>query len=580
MKSFIEHKESFTIEKESSEQPTLDPKNNPFLRSTRSAPLTEETLELALVDPGVSRKARLHLKKPAKSKPKKNLLPTNPYSSSQSVYFTPRTSPIEMAPGTSTTTAGPSGQDSGTGQNTHNSSNPRKSLPLPHERNAPSFDEKKPQELLRFLDTIELYFRRDGVTDDDEKKNTVVRYTEPHIEAEWKSLPSFSGGTWAEFKDELVQEYPDAADLKRGSMRALEKNLKAIGKVDTDDIDLLNKLRRVFRVGVDKLNKLARANAQGQATNVFYTNKELVDLFLDCLTSTFVKRVETRLDIFNGTLTKAQKNARIPEDWFTIEEVMEFAHNVAEEQKNPYLRRSTRGSGDDNVDTQSSSKRDAEANVKIEEGLAQMKDTAKLRDQQMRALEEANQKQSRKTDDSIVNLTNLVNRTVQMLQNQQSLAQKATPQGTSGFQRPGGYDQTDRSPQPVYCYYCGHKGHIVKDCVIVIQHLDLKWVIRDSNNLIRWPTGAAIISTNGIARAELVENKNKPKPGIMPMSQIEQKYFGTVSQNVQVAEADSNMYKLFQDYVEQCGVGQMQKLLGTDDQSGTDQTQSSSSNFI
>ena len=96
-------------------------------------------------------------------------------------------------------------------------------MPKPGEKNAPTFDVDKPEELGCFFDRMEDWFEDDGLNDDDEKKKRIVKYLDADSEIQWKALPSFSTGTFEEFKAEAMSSYPAAEEVMKGSVAALKK---------------------------------------------------------------------------------------------------------------------------------------------------------------------------------------------------------------------------------------------------------------------------------------------------------------------------------------------------------------------
>ena len=63
-------------------------------------------------------------------------------------------------------------------------------MPKPSEKNAPSFDLSKPEELSQFFKRIEDWFSDENISDDDDKKRRIVRYLDLDSEVQWKALPS------------------------------------------------------------------------------------------------------------------------------------------------------------------------------------------------------------------------------------------------------------------------------------------------------------------------------------------------------------------------------------------------------
>ena len=95
----------------------------------------------------------------------------------------------------------------------------------PSEKNAPSFDLSKPEELSRFFERIEDWFSDKNISDDDDKKRHIVRYLDPDSEVQWKVLPEFTVGTFQEFKDEVMAVYPQVEEVMKGSVSALKRKI-------------------------------------------------------------------------------------------------------------------------------------------------------------------------------------------------------------------------------------------------------------------------------------------------------------------------------------------------------------------
>lgn len=86
-------------------------------------------------------------------------------------------------------------------------------MPARGERSAPSFDQSRPRELIRFFKELELLFVRASVTREDEKKEQVLRYVEFEVEELWQALPEFKNplANYDEFKAAILSYYPDAS---------------------------------------------------------------------------------------------------------------------------------------------------------------------------------------------------------------------------------------------------------------------------------------------------------------------------------------------------------------------------------
>lgn len=56
------------------------------------------------------------------------------------------------------------------------------------------------------------------VTDDDDKKESIMKYANQDSEEEWKALESYDEGrSWEEFKKELINNYLEAVAAEQGT---------------------------------------------------------------------------------------------------------------------------------------------------------------------------------------------------------------------------------------------------------------------------------------------------------------------------------------------------------------------------
>jgi len=107
-----------------------------------------------------------------------------------------------------------------------------------------------------------------------------------------------------------------------------------------------------------------------------HTNRELVEIFLKCLTKGFAAKVAQKLSIHRVSATLApnanqagQQQPRNTKDMFDISEVMEMAKLTAQEHANPFAKYLGASSSDSGR---------GETIAKLEETVASLKDTIKL----------------------------------------------------------------------------------------------------------------------------------------------------------------------------------------------------------
>ena len=197
------------------------------------------------------------------------------------------------------------------------------------EKNAPSFDLSKLEELLQFFECIKDWFSDENISDNDDKKQCIVRYLDPDSEAQWKVLPKFTAEIFQVFKDKVMAAYPQAEEVTKGSVSALKRKIKQVSPVAADERDDLGLLIRIMAAEIVKFKKI---------TLPIHTNRELVDLFLGRLTMDFASRVVQKLVMHCvvQAIAAATQGARNPEDMYNIDKVMQVAKHTLLESANPF----------------------------------------------------------------------------------------------------------------------------------------------------------------------------------------------------------------------------------------------------
>jgi hypothetical protein len=198
----------------------------------------------------------------------------------------------------------------------------------PGTRDAPKFSSQKPEGLRRFIRLMEDLWRDAGVTDDDVKKSMIGKYADQDSEEEWTAFETFEKGhSWDEFKEELVENYPEAAAAERGTPARIRQLCAETSKVRLGDMTALYAFRRSFMAEARKLQKPPAAMA----------NRELVELFIGCLAESFASAV---LQFLGNKMPSAKLKAvdalkenglaRRPEDRYDLDEVCKAAIQVSE----------------------------------------------------------------------------------------------------------------------------------------------------------------------------------------------------------------------------------------------------------
>lgn len=358
-------------------------------------------------------------------------------------------------------------------------------MPKPGEKNAPTFDPEKPEELGRFFERIEDWFAEDGIVDDDVKKRKIVKYLDADSEIQWKAFSKFGTGSFQEFRDQVMASYPKAVDVMKGSVTALKKRIRKIDPVSVDDRDELLTLIRIITAEVGKLKKIQPA---------IHTNRELVELFLGKLTTDFATRIAHKLSVHRLVNAAAPATVpRNPEDMYDIEDVMEMANQTAMESANPF--------GKFLWTTES---KESTAHVKLEAAVARLEDSVDLQT-----------KFSKSVDQKLANL---------QLSLQPRPAYGTGYGGQTGYNR--GYTPASTNVHAgtsTDCFYCrGNDGHRIPECPDVRTHMDMGWIKKVENHL-KLSDGSRIPRDGNKSMKEVVEALNKLRPGIVPMSKIQDK---------------------------------------------------------
>jgi hypothetical protein len=395
-------------------------------------------------------------------------------------------------------------------------------MPKPGEKNAPVFDPEKPEELGRFFERMEDWFLDEDIEEDVDKKRRIVRYLDADSESQWKALATFADGTFENFKTEVMASYPKAEEVMKGSVSALRKKAKNLGPVEVENRDELLALVRVMNAEVVKLKKISPP---------IHTNRELVELFLGRLSPDFAARVANKLSVHRlFTVNNPVDNAvaRNTEDMYDIEEVMEMAKHTSLEHANPF------GKFLHGIPDQSS-----RGHVKLEEVVARLEDSINVQIQH-----------NKRVDQSLNSMQNF-------------MSQPKIPAAQSGYSR-------GLTPAPVHtiiCFYC--KGqHRIAECADALLHMDLNWIKRIDGYL-RLPDGQHIPRDGSKSMKEIIEALNKGKPGIIPMSKIQDKaslYQESAKLSSFVQQEEEEDMRALTELIQRIGFDRMQQMWGAPEQ--------------
>jgi hypothetical protein len=398
---------------------------------------------------------------------------------------------------------------------------PTRKMPKPGEKNAPTFDPEKPEELGRFFERMEDWFADEGIVDDVAKKKRLVRYLDPDSESQWKALSKFDTGTFAEFQSEVMASYPKAEEIMKGSVTALKRKIREIGPVSPKERDELLSLIRIMTAEVLKLKQIQPP---------IHTNRELVDLFLARLTTDFAGIIANKLSVQRLVAQANNNEARNTEDMYDVGEVMEIAKQTSLEYANPFGKYlgTTAGPSSD-------------VSMKLEEAVAQLKDTIDVQ-----------VKHNQSFDQRLASM-------------QSFMSQPRPPMAQTGYNRGLVPSQSQMSPQiAIKCYYC-QGPHRIAECEFSLQHLDLGWIIR-INGQMRLPDGQSIPRDGSKTMKEVVEDMRKSKPGIIPMSKIQDKtslYQGNanMSSYAQSQPTDEDNLRALTELLQRVGIDRLQAMM-------------------
>jgi hypothetical protein len=208
-----------------------------------------------------------------------------------------------------------------------------KKMIAPGSRDAPKFSSASPEGLRRFIRLMEDLWEQAGVVNDDAKKSMIGKYADEDCEEEWTAFTTYGKGhSWEKFKKELIENYPEAAAAERGTPARIRQLCMETAKVSLGDMPSLYTFRRAFMAEARKLLKPPAAMA----------NRELVELFIGCLTDAFASAVLQflghKMNVKGDSSSSGKEvdmvtdgpSARRPEDRYDLTDVCKAAIQVSE----------------------------------------------------------------------------------------------------------------------------------------------------------------------------------------------------------------------------------------------------------
>lgn len=383
-----------------------------------------------------------------------------------------------------------------------------KSMILPSARDAPRFSSNRPQELRRFLRMMEDLWDQAEFTDDDVKKVSLRKYADQESEEEWKAFETYpKGNTWEAFKEELIDNYPEAAEAERGTPARIKQLCREMKGIKLGDLGALYAFRRAFMVEARKLKTDPPA----------MSNREMVELFIGTLSPPFASAViqflGNRMEAKHQAALAAgvSKTPRRPEDRYDLEEVCKAAIQVSDNSQGMYH---LMKSGTE------------KAEVKRESSFNQYPSETSNLVQKLAGLENSQAKEKNKLDITNKNMNNRLNDLEKMMkemmnngQNGNRNRKEAVDQYNSNngvkLGQPGtiprwGPSSNGRSNDK--CFYCGSREHYIPECDELKNDIKTGYVKQNNEGKLRNGDGGSIpYSPNNLSIKERIEKQKQWK---------------------------------------------------------------------
>ena len=154
----------------------------------------------------------------------------------------------------------------------------KKGMPNRRDNKAPSYNRNRPEELLWYIEDVEKEMEHCGVEKDQEQKDWLRYYADQRSADEWTVLETypFTGGTFEDFKEELISHYPEATDSLEGSTACLDKLCAKSTPLTNEHLSVVLEFIRSFKFEGRKL-----------LLGGCISNREIVTKFLNCLDPEF-----------------------------------------------------------------------------------------------------------------------------------------------------------------------------------------------------------------------------------------------------------------------------------------------------
>nr|GAT45338.1 predicted protein [Mycena chlorophos] len=162
-------------------------------------------------------------------------------------------------------------------------------IPQPWDRDRPHFDTDAAEDLLDFLDQMEIIFTQGQITDDQHKKEVLTGFLSYKKRALWRSWDTYgSKHSFADFQAKFKSAYPELRVIESGLLSQLKdlcSRSKGINKSEQ------GKLRRFGLEFTYLVNKLQKSPA-------VLSNSEACSWYLQTLNPEFAQAVQSMASMF------------------------------------------------------------------------------------------------------------------------------------------------------------------------------------------------------------------------------------------------------------------------------------------
>ncbi|KAJ7193097.1 hypothetical protein B0H12DRAFT_1231098 [Mycena haematopus] len=391
-------------------------------------------------------------------------------------------------------------------------------VPAAWDNNRPKFEGESVNSLKNFLRNCETIFKNGGVNDAQDKKDKLLEYVDDvDIREQWQGLATYkTGSTFDQWKEAILQLYPEIEDMAHGSLQKLTRICAANRPITRLELGKLRRFAAAFTTEAEKL----------LAGSALIVNLSLVDMVLGVLEPAFATELENAMNNAiitsitnpvaqvqgqpqNGLLLADRRGDRLP-----YKQVLEIADLIADN----WVGRGAKGllTGSSRYDT---------SNVGIAGGSipSGLQDTAKIKTEVMERMEsfaielarikDTSEIQERRFGDSMKRMEHSIENSMKQM-NQAlrdrppHLMQDAPKQRSDESQGhnhgPGGsssHGTRERGP----CFFCGGP-HLIGECVNKDELIDLGWIIVE-NGVIKLANGNWIPKyPEGSTRMQRVED--------------------------------------------------------------------------